>query len=154
MGSFEVLKACGPYNVGKQNSQIITLALLGLHKVHAPHSSQCDMIVSACTPSPRCPFPEVPRLFGFAPHNNFGIIKVQCGQCNRQWRCRVVVVASQSGCSRVFRFGLSVEVTPPSQSGGIVAHHGFPNRGPLRKVSGLLIRQMNSQVVNIGVHVV
>jgi len=27
MGSSEVLKACGPYNVGKQNSQIITLAL-------------------------------------------------------------------------------------------------------------------------------
>jgi len=66
----------------------------------------------------------------------------------------VVVVVSQSGCSRVFRFGLSVEVTPPSQSGGVVAHHGFPNRGPLRKVSGLLIRQMNSQAVNIGVHAV
>jgi len=48
----------------------------------------------------------------------------------------------------------SVEVTPPNQSGGIVAHHRFPNRGPLRKVSGLLIRQMNSQVVNIGVHAV
>jgi hypothetical protein len=112
------------------------------------------MIISACTPPLRCPFPEVPRLFGFAPHNNFGIIRVQCGQRNRQWRCRVVVVASQSGCNRVFRFGLSVEVTPPSQSGGIVAHHGFPNRGPLRKVSGLLIRYMNNQVVNIGVHVV
>ncbi len=58
---------------------------------------------------------------------------------------------SQSGCSRVFKFGLLVEVTPPSQNGGVVAHHGFPNRGPLKKVSGLLIRQMNSQVVNIGV---
>ncbi len=64
----------------------------------------------------------------------------------------VVAVASQSGCSRVFKFGLSVEVTPPNQSGGVVAHHGFPNRGPLRKVSGLLIRQMNNQAVNIGVH--
>jgi len=31
-------------------------------------------------------------------------------------------------------------------------HHGFPNRGPLRKVSDLLIRQMNNQAVNIGVH--
>ncbi len=70
------------------------------------------------------------------------------------WRCRVVAVASQSGCSRVFKFGLLVEVTPPSQSGGIVAHHGFPNRGPLGKVSGLLIRQMNSQTINIGVHAV
>jgi hypothetical protein len=66
----------------------------------------------------------------------------------------VVVVVSQSGCSHVFRFGLSVEVTPTSQSGGIVAHHGFPNRGPLKKVSGLFIRQMNSQAVNIGVHAV
>ncbi len=112
------------------------------------------MIVSACTLPPCCPFPEVPRLFGFAPHNDFGIIRVQCGQCSRQWRCRVIAVASQSGCSRVFRFGLSVEVTPPSQSGGVVAHHGFPNRGPLKKVSGLLIRQMNSQTVNIGVHAV
>ncbi len=27
------------------------------------------------------------------------------------------------------------------------------NRGPLRKVSGLFIKQMNSQAVNIGVHV-
>jgi len=61
---------------------------------------------------------------------------------------------SQNGCNRVFKFGLSVEVTPPSQSGGVVAHHGFPNRGPFRKVSGLLIRQMNSQALNIGVHVV
>ncbi len=112
------------------------------------------MIVSAYTPPPRCPFPEVPRLFGFAPHNNFGIIRVQCGQRNRQWQCRVVAVASQSGCSRVLRFDLSVEVTPPSQSGGVVAHHGFPNCGPLRKVSGLLIRQMNNQAVNIGVHAV
>ncbi len=111
------------------------------------------MIVLACTSPPHCPFPKVPCLFGFAPHNDFGIIRVQCGQRNKQWRCRVVVVASQSGCSRVFRFGLSIEVTPPSQSGGIVAHHGFPNRGPLRKVSSLLIRQMNSQAINIGVHV-
>jgi len=154
VGSSEVLKACGPCNVGKQNSQIITFTLLGLHKVHAPHSSQCDMIVSAYTPLPRCLFPEVPRLFGFAPHSDFEIIRVQCGQRSKQWRCRVVAVANQSGCSRVFRFGLSVEVTPPSQSGGVVAHHGFPNCGPLRKVSGLLIRQMNSQAVNIWVHVV
>jgi hypothetical protein len=112
------------------------------------------MIVSACTPPPRCPFLEVPRLFGFAPHSDFEIIRVQCGQRNKQWRCKVVVVASHSGYSRVFRFGLSVEVTPPSQSGGIVAHHGFPNRGPFKKLSGMFIRQMNSQVVNIGVHVV
>ncbi len=112
------------------------------------------MIVSAYTPPPHCPFSEVPRLFGFVPHSDFRIIWVQCGQRNRQWRCRVVAVASQSGCSRVFRFGLSVEVTPRSQSGGVVAHHGFPNRGPLRKVSGLLIRQMNNQAVNIGVHAV
>jgi hypothetical protein len=27
VGSFKVLKTCGPCNVGKQNSQIITLAL-------------------------------------------------------------------------------------------------------------------------------
>ncbi len=33
-------------------------------------------------------------------------------------------------------------------------HHGFPNHGPLRKVSGMLIRQMNSQAVNIRVHAV
>jgi hypothetical protein len=66
----------------------------------------------------------------------------------------VVVVMSQSGSSRVFRFGLSVEITPPSQSGGVVAHHGFLNHGPLRKVSGLLIRQMNNQAVNIGMHAV
>ncbi len=112
------------------------------------------MIVSACTLPPRYPFPEVPRLFGFAPHNDFGIIRVQCGQRSRPWRCRVVAVVSQSGYSRVFRFGLSVEVTPPSQSGGVVAHQGFPNRGPFRKVSGLLIRKMNSQAINIGVHAV
>ncbi len=112
------------------------------------------MIVSPCTPPPHYPFSEVPRLFGFVPHSDFGIIWVQCGQRSRQRRCRVVVVASQSGCSRVFRFGLLVEVTPTSQSGGVAAHHGFPNRGPLRKVSGLLIRQMNSQAVNIGVHAV
>jgi len=61
---------------------------------------------------------------------------------------------NQSGCSRVFRFGLSIEVTPPSRNGGVVAHHGFPNRGPLRKVSGMLIRQMNNQAINIGVHAV
>jgi hypothetical protein len=54
----------------------------------------------------------------------------------------------------VFRFGLSVKVTPPNQSGGVVTHHGFPNRGALKKVSGLLIRQMNSQAINIGVHIV
>jgi hypothetical protein len=112
------------------------------------------MIVSACTPSPRCPFLEVPRLFGFAPHNDFGIIRVECGQRSRQWRCKVIAVVNQSGCNRVFRFGLSIEVTPPSQSGGVIAHHGFPNRGPFRKVSGLLIRQMNSQAINIGVHAV
>ncbi len=111
------------------------------------------MIVSACTPPPRCPFPEVPCLFKFAPHNDFGIIWVQCGQCNRQWRCRVVAIASQSGYSCIFKFGVSVEVTPPSQSDGVVAHHGFPNHGPLRKVSGLLIRQMNSQAANIRMHV-
>ncbi len=46
------------------------------------------------------------------------------------------------------------EAQEASQSGGVVAHHGFRNRGPLRKVSGLLIRQMNSQAVNIGVHAV
>jgi len=112
------------------------------------------MIVSPCTPLPHYPFSEVPHLFGFVPHSDFGIIWVYYGQCSRQPRCKVVVVASQSGYSRVFRFGLSVEVIPTSQSGGVVAHHGFPNRGPFRKVSGLLIRQMNSQVLNIGVHVV
>jgi hypothetical protein len=32
------------------------------------------MIVLACTLPPSCPFSKVPRLFGFAPHNNFGII--------------------------------------------------------------------------------
>jgi len=112
------------------------------------------MIVSAFTPPPHCPFPEVPRLFGFAPHSDFVIIRLQCGQRSKQWRCRVVAVASQSGCNRIFRFGLSIEVTPPNQNGGVVPHHGFPNRGPFKKVNGLLIRQMNSQAVNIGVHAV
>ncbi len=144
VGSSKVLKACGPCNLGKQNSQIITLTLWGLDKIHAPHNSQCDMIVSACTLPPRCPFPEVPRLFGFIPHGDFEIIRVQCGQRSRQWRCRVVAVANQNGYNHVFIFGLSVKVTPLSQSGGVVTHHGFPNRGPFKKVSGLLIRQMNS----------
>jgi len=112
------------------------------------------MIVSACTLPPHCPFLEVPRFFGFAPHYDFGIIRVQCGQRSRKWRCRVVVITSQNGCNRVFRFGLSVEVTPPNQSGGVFTHHDFPNHGPLRKVNGLLIRQMNSQAVNIEVHAV